>query len=218
MTTRTRNARGAGIELPFRDGERLDQPAFHRLYAPLPPDVKAELIEGVVHVAPAVGFRRASLHAAAVAWLGIYQVATPGVRAADNATVILGPESEPQPDACMLRDGGPARVNDDGYIEGPPPLVVEIADSSADRDLGAKQRDYERAGVSEYLVLVVADSDVRWFVRDEPGQPFRRLAADDEGVLRSPGFSGLWLDTAALFGGDGAKLLATLQTGIAARG
>ncbi|MGE3854479.1 MAG: Uma2 family endonuclease [Planctomycetota bacterium] len=218
MTIRfTASGRPAGIGLPFREGDELDQPTFHRLYEAVEEDVKAELIEGVVCMpAAALRARHGDLHMMLMTWLGLYQAATPGVRSFDNATVILGPASEPQPDACVLREGGPAAVNDDDYIEGPPTLVVEVSHSSADRDLGSKQRDYERGGVEEYLVLIVESSETRWFVRGAGGR-FAQLARPDDGVLRSPGLAGLWLDVAALFDGDLPRLIATLQRGIDGR-
>ena len=40
-------------------------------------------------------------HAAILGWLVTYSAATPGVRAADNATVRLDLGNEPQPDALL---------------------------------------------------------------------------------------------------------------------
>ena len=62
-------------------------------------------------------------------WLSEYETATPGVEAYDNATNILGEQSEPQPDACLLiapTKGGQTRSEDD-YIVGAPELIVEVA-------------------------------------------------------------------------------------------
>jgi hypothetical protein len=42
-----------------------------------------------------------------------------------------------------------------------------------------------------------------------------RLMPDEQGVLRSEVFPGLWLDTAALLRGDMAAVLATVQQGLA---
>ena len=85
---------------------------------------------------------------------------------ADNATVILGDESEPQPDLhlrLLPECGGRSRVNADDYFVGPPELVIEVAHSSEAIDLDAKRRDYERAGVLEYLVLCVREGELRPF-------------------------------------------------------
>ena len=76
-------------------------------------------------------------HLDLITWLGTYRVHTPGVRAGDNATVRLDLDNEPQPDACLLilpEHGGQLRITGDGYLEGAPELVVEIAASSASYD------------------------------------------------------------------------------------
>ena len=39
------------------DGQRLDQPTFHALYAAMPAGTRAELIDGVVHMPSPVGLR-----------------------------------------------------------------------------------------------------------------------------------------------------------------
>ena len=79
-------------------------------------------------------------------WLGNYWIATPGTKTGDNMTTILGEASEPQPDGALLIDpaaGGQTGLSEDGYLTGPPELIVEVASSSASIDLHAKRRDYE---------------------------------------------------------------------------
>jgi Uma2 family endonuclease len=51
----------------------------------------------------------------------------------------------------MFRDDRP-RVNDDGYLAGPPELIVEVAASSTSIDLRDKRRACCRNGVREYLI------------------------------------------------------------------
>ena len=50
---------------------------------------------------------------------------------------------------------------------------------------------YKRHGVCEYLVWRVIDREIDWFVLRE-GQ-FEKLSPDDDGILRSTIFPGLWL-------------------------
>src|SRR5207253_5141026 len=105
-------------------------------------------------------------------WLSLYRSRTPGVRAPGNTSIILGAFSEPQPPASLLiaaEHGGQSHVDADGYLVGPPELVAEVAQSSASIELHAKRRDYERAGVQEYLVLVVSERQAAWFVRRKGG-------------------------------------------------
>jgi len=83
----------------------------------------------------------------------------------------------------------------EGYLDGPPDLVVEVAAGSVSNDLGDKLHAYQRNGIREYVVLGVYGRRVHWFVlRDGV---FTLLAPDESGVLRSEGFPGLWLDPEA---------------------
>jgi hypothetical protein len=202
---------------PLENGDRLTRDEFERRYAAMPHIKKAELIEGVVFMPSPVGIlRHGSPHFALNGWLFVYRSNTPGVRGADNATIRLDLENEPQPDNLLLIEpdrGGQARYSAEGYVEGAPELVGEISASSVSIDLNAKLRAYERNGVREYVVWRVRDQAIDWFV-SRSGQ-FERLAADDAGVLKSEVFPGLWLDAAAMIRGDLAAVLTVLQQGIA---
>jgi Uma2 family endonuclease len=177
---------------------------------------KAELIEGVVHMPSPVRLQsHAQPHGQVITWLGVYCAATPGIFLADNATVRLDLDNEPQPDALLRLapdQGGQARVSDGDYLEGPPELIAEIAASSAAYDLHEKLRVYRRSGVQEYLVWRVGDRQVDWFSLSE-GE-YVPLRPDADGVLRSQAFPGLHLDVAALLEGDLARVLAVLQEGL----
>ena len=72
------------------EGQRLDQPTFHALYAAMPPGTRAELIDGVVSMPSPVGFEHGEAQVPVIMWLGQYAENTPGVRVMDNATTILG--------------------------------------------------------------------------------------------------------------------------------
>ena len=137
-----------------------------------------------------------------------------GIDLADNITTILGEESEPQPD-LMLRIlseyGGQSRYNDDGYLVGAPELVAEVAYSSRAIDLNQKRLDYQTAGVLEYLVLSLEEPELHWF--HFPSK--RKLKPDRAGLWKSKVFPGLWIDGPALLARDSAKLIATLQQGLA---
>src|SRR5262249_44311459 len=120
-----------------------------------------------------------------------------------------------QPDALLLIDparGGQARISADDYIEAAPELVGEIAASRVSIDLGAKLHAYRRNGVREYIVWRVQNREIDWFVLRE--SQFERLQPDERGLLKSETFPGLWLNPAALLGGDLARVLATVQEGL----
>ncbi len=64
----------------------------------------------------------------------------------------LPPTSEPEPDGSVIRG------TDDDYRDAPPgaadvTCVIEVSDSSRDRDLGLKLRLYARAGIAQYVVV-----------------------------------------------------------------
>jgi Uma2 family endonuclease len=202
--------------LPFESGDRLDQETFHRLYLTVPTGVKAELIGGIVYVASPTSSRHGRPHIRIAQWAANYADATPGTDALDNTTTILGPESEPQPDVCLRIDpdcGGQTTDNDKGYVVGACELVAEVAVSSANIDLHAKKRDYETAGVREYVVALVDDRRVVWYVRGRRG--FAEMKPGGDGVYRSRTFPGLWLNPVALFERSARGVTKTLHAGLA---
>src|SRR5688572_796986 len=207
------------LMLPFQSGDMMDQPTFHELYKQAPENVRAELIGGIVYikegegVASPLSLRHGKIHLEVAGWLRDYRIATPGVDAADNATAILGPESEVQPDAFVFVEGGRAHENKDGYLTGAPDFVAEVAYASVSIDTHKKKFEYERAGVGEYLVLLANTSHALWFTRGPKG--FVPHPPDADGILRSPSLPGLWLDAEALFRRDSRRVQEVLQQGIA---
>ena len=199
---------------PLVAGERLDQPEFHQRYSAMP-DIRCELIEGIVHMPSPLGDRHGHADATATGWLFNYRAKTPGVRVHSNSSVVLGASSEVQPDVILriLPENGGASRNFRSILAGPPELVLEIAASSRAVDLGIKLAAYERAGVLEYLVLAVDPDEVFWHVRRDG--KLVRINADPDGIYRSSTFPGLWLDPVAIFADDPSALLATLDLGLA---
>jgi Uma2 family endonuclease len=197
----------------LESGDRLTRAEFERRYAATPKTFKAELIEGVVYVASPVRAFHGVPHADLITWLGVYRSATPGVSIADNTTTRLDLDNEPQPDALLrVEIGGNSVISEDGYIEGSPELVAEIATSSAAIDLGAKKNAYRRNGVQEYLVWQTFENRFSWF-RLVAGE-YVLVEPDTDGVSRSSTFPGLWLATSALLEGGMMEVLNTLQMGI----
>lgn len=125
--------------LPLENGDRLTRYEFERRYHAMPHLKKAELIEGVVYMpSPLRYHRHGRPHSLIMGWLVAYEAVTPGVESADNVTVRLDLDNEPQPDALLRIDeacGGKSRISGDDYVEAAPELIVEIASSSASYDL-----------------------------------------------------------------------------------
>jgi Uma2 family endonuclease len=208
----------AGRIPPLQNGDRLTRDEFESRYHAMPHVKKAELIDGEVFMGSPVSWGyHGSQHADLLAWLGSYKATTPGVDAADNATVRLDTENEPQPDATMIilpEYGGRVEIDSDNYLSGSPDFVAEVSASTAGIDLNRKLNVYRRNRVSEYLVWRVYDDAVDWFIFR--GGQFDRLAADPaDGLLKSTSFPGLWLDAEALIRRDLAAVLAALARGVA---
>ena len=202
--------------LPLKHGERLTREEFERRYEAMPYLKKAELIEGVVYMPSPVRIDfHGRPHAQIMAWLGAYWIATPGVDLADNSTVYLDSNNEHQPDALLRIEpaqGGRSRIIEEGYVEGAPELIVEIAGTSADYDLQEKLEVYRRCGVQEYIVWQTQEKRLDWFqlINEE----YVTLAPNAEEIIESQIFPGLRLAVAALIEGDRAKVSSELQAGL----
>ena len=198
---------------PLENGDRLNRLEFERRYAAMPNLKNAELIEGVVYVPAALRFRNhAEPHSRIMTWLGFYQVFTSKVIIGDNPTIRLDLDNAPQPDAVLMIDGGQTSISSDDYVEGAPELIVEVAASSAAYDLYDKKRAYRRNGVQEYLVWRVYENEFDWFVLD--AGEYIKLEADQDGIIRSRIFPGLWLAVDSLLSGEMQQVLAVLQQGL----
>lgn len=214
---RTMNSQPLPLTIPpLENGDRLLRPEFERRYNALPNLKKAELIEGIVYMPAAPRFKsHADPHTNLVGWLWSYKIAIPGLELGIEPTVRLDLENAPQPDAALLVSeaaGGQTRLSEDDYIEGAPELIAEIAASSAAIDLGDKKRAYRRNGVQEYIVWRVYDRQIDWFALQDGD--YVSLPMDDQGIVRSQVFPGLWLAVDAMLSGEMQAVLATLQLGL----
>lgn len=200
---------------PLENGDRLNRYEFERRYERMPNLKKAELIGGIVYMASALRIKQhGEPHGDIMSWLGFYRALTNNVQLGDNCTVILDVDNEPQPDALLrIKEGGQSIINDNGYVEGAPELIVEIAASTVSIDLHDKKEVYRRHEVQEYLVWRVYDHDFDWF-RLKEGE-YIKLEPNENGIIKSEIYAGLWLDINALLTEKLAKVLEVLQQGIA---
>ncbi len=217
ITSATETDRNGAVRKlpPLEYGDHLDQKTFHERYEAMPEGFRAELIGGIVFMPSPLKRPHGKTHGLIVHWLGAYEDATPGTESFDNATNILGPESEPQPDACLLIGvPGLGQTRDQNeYIAGAPELIVEVAASTEAIDLHRKRDDYERAGVREYVVVVLRQQRVVWWV--SRNGVFEELPAGPDGIFRSEVFPGLWLDPVALLGQHRGRVQEVLRQGLA---
>lgn len=201
---------------PLENGDVLPRDEFRRRRANMPGLKRAERFGGSVFMQAAVRFREhGQPHQDVQGWMMHYKAFTPGIEGGVDATV-EDPLDDAQPDGCLLISpecGGQCRVNDEGYLVGPPEFVAEIAASSASFDLHDKFDAYQRNGVREYLVWKVLERSIVWFALDD-GE-FVELPPEDDGIHRSRILPGLWLDARSLVGNRLDRVLDVLDEGLA---
>jgi Uma2 family endonuclease len=167
---------------------------FLRRWDAMPELKHAELIDGIVFMASPVLLSHGDYHLRFGFWLSFYADSTPGCRATVDTTTVLGEKNVPQPDLALRilpEHGGQTQV-DGGYLSGAPELVVEVSGSTSSRDLGIKLNLYRRMGVREYITVLLRPRQVIW--RQLVRSRYQELEPDEDGLLRSRVFPGLWLD------------------------
>ena len=201
---------------PLQPGDRLTREEFERRLAAIPESVRAELIEGRVYIPPPAFEEHHGIpHMAINFVIANYWVAAPGIVASDNSSLHLDMDNLPQPDTylrILQSHGGRTRRSPEGYIEGAPELVAEVAASSASYDLHEKLEAYRRNGVNEYLVWQTYENEFNWFMLR--GGRYQEFAARSDAVLCSEIFPGLWVDAAALLRLDLPRVKEVLEQGI----
>ncbi len=117
-----------------------------------------------------------------------------------------------EPGVASRSGGGQSRVSEDGYIEGPPELIVDIAATSSSIDLHDKLRAYRRNGVREYVICRTQERRIDWF--ELAGGEYRLLPSGDDGAIESRLFPGLCIAVPALLAGKLAAALDAINRSI----
>jgi hypothetical protein len=202
---------------PLENGDHLSRDEFERRWDNMPDLKNAERLNGMVFMPPPLSAEDHGVpHSRLMFWLGVYWSATPEVILADNSTLYLQSDDDPQPDAMLFvrpEHGGRTRYDPKGYAHGVPELIAEVAASSVNYDLHLKRDVYSRNQVPEYVVWSVYEEVISWMVFD--GADYRPLLPDADGLFRSRVFPGLWLDPRVLIAGDLAAVLRVAQQGTA---
>lgn len=195
-------------------GDYMSRDEFLRRWEAMPQIKRAELIRGVVYMPSPLSLEHGDVDNHVAAWLGVYAAFTPGCRASNNATWLMGEDEAPQPDTSLriLPEYGGQSRTEGRYAAGAPEFLAEVCISSTAYDLHQKLEVYQEAGVREYLAVLMREREVRWH-RLVDGR-FEVVPAPADGVYRSAVFPGLWLDAAALLSGDLARVLAMLNDAI----
>lgn len=203
-------------------GDKVAQSEFHQAYSAMPEVFKAELIGGMVFEPSPLSLEHSDINGLLIAAFLAYASRSRALQVGDNATVILSPEDEVQPDAFLrvLPEYGGRSKNTSRkdpkisrkalkYVKGAPELVVEVAQSSRAIDLHFKKERYRLAGVLEYLVVCLDPERVHWFSMSTG----KELACRFD-IFRSKAFPGLWIDGKALLECDYTALMETVAAGM----
>ena len=98
--------------------------------------------------------------------------------------ITIEPDQEPEPDGLI------ARGSKSDYLERHPgpadvPCVIEVADSSLQKDRTIKQRIYAGAGIAQYVILNLVDCQVEVYEKPKPADGrygLVRILGKDEAV------------------------------------
>lgn len=163
----------------------------------LPPDARVELIEGeIVEMSPIE-----SPHAACVDL--ITENLNPQLRGRaivrTQNPIVLDDFSEPQPDAAVLK------LRADRYREAHPRpldvlLIIEVSDTTVQKDRLVKMPLYARAGIPEALLFDLAGDQVEYYSQPKAGtyQVARTLRRGER--FESASMPGHALDIALILG------------------
>jgi Uma2 family endonuclease len=178
----------------LENGAVLTREEFHRLYSECEDLERVELIEGIVYMPSPISLDHSDPQTLVAEWLAAYAGKNPEVKWSLPTSVLLDDRNEPQPDA-MLYWRATALI-EDRYLASAPELIVEVASTTASRDLHQKKQAYERNGVREYIVWRVQDDAIDWFTLR--GGSYVLRSPDADGVIASEVFPGLRLDVGAM--------------------
>ncbi len=156
------------------------------------PKQKADLIDGVIYLAPPESTKAARLFGWLLCLLGDFVERTEsGELFMLRVAFRLSAKDGPEPDLAFLKKSRLHLVRKD-CVDGAPDLVIEIVDAeSVDRDYYKKRALYERAGVSEYWIIDEEIQQITLLRLDCNGK--YRKVRPIQGILRSQVLKGFWL-------------------------
>lgn len=153
--------------------------------------------EGIIFVAPTMDHQDGALFLAKV--LGTYvDVFGVGKVLIAPFEVKLREGARPEPDVLFVAAEHADRWGDGKRLLGPPDFVAEfLSDDTASHDRGRKYREYEAAGVPEYLMVDRRrrPGEIAYHRLDGDGH-YQPVAPDDHGRYHSLVIPGFWFDPA----------------------
>jgi len=164
-----------------------------------PDDQKAELINGVMVMAPPPLDIHEELYVFLFRLLGDYvEEHNLGEICGSRTGVELAPDQVYEPDMLFIACDRLGIIERKGIV-GAPDLVIEILSAgTAHYDRGEKMRAYERAGVRElWLIDPYGPAGTEFYQLE--AQRFVPIAPDSQGMLRSTAVPGFWINVARLW-------------------
>ena len=171
-----------------------DLVTVEEFYSLLPGDEKADLIDGVIYIAPPDSLRANDLTGFLYRLLQDFLEARGigGKVVFSRYAFRLSEFHAPEPDVAYVR---PERVElvEEGGMRGGPDIAVEVVSrESRHRDYDDKRRLYEEAGVPEYWIIDPIQKRVEFLVLEE-GR-YQLAALEENRLFRSRALPGFWID------------------------
>jgi Uma2 family endonuclease len=171
------------------------RPGFHTFddFCALVPDgQKADLIDGVIHMASPDSMENDDLGTWFLRLLGDFvDVRDLGKVTGSRRAYKLDDANSPEPDIAVVHKKRLHLERRRSFL-GAPDLAVEIVSpDSVDRDYEKKRRLYEEAGVSEYWIIDQDIKQVMLLRLDSKGQ--YREVKPKKGILHSQVLPGFWI-------------------------
>jgi Uma2 family endonuclease len=161
-------------------------------------DQKADLIDGVIHMASPENTDANELFGWLFSVLGIFvRKRKLGKVYGSRVAFRLGEQQGPEPDIAFVRKDRLHLVRR-GFVDGPPDLAVEIVSpESIQRDYEAKREQYRRARVPEYWIVDEMEQRVT-LLRPTTRGAYREVRPR-KGILHSQVVPGFYLRLAWLW-------------------
>jgi Uma2 family endonuclease len=161
-------------------------------------DQKADLIDGVIHIASPEGLAANELFCWLITLIGLYvRQRKLGRVFGSRVACRLDEQNAPEPDILFVANKHLGRLKR-SELKGPADLAIEIVSpESVDLDYAKKRRQYERFRFLEYWIVDEAIQQVTLLRLDRRGK-YREVPARN-GRLHSKVLPGFWLDPAWLW-------------------
>ena len=163
-------------------------------YCLVPDGQKADLIDGVIHMASPDSARANDLTGFVYRLFQDFLEARGigGKAFFSRFACRLGDFHAPEPDVVYVR---PERVGlvEEGGLRGGPDIAVEVVSrESRHRDYDDKRRLYEEAGIPEYWIIDPIQKRVEFLVLEE--SRYRLAPLEENRLFRSRALPGFWID------------------------